>query len=111
MGGYADSDAEERAELTWQLQDDLSRSGVGDVDRPEARAPTGAKGAALEWAQLVVTLAGSMPALVTAVRGWLGRHPGASITLEIQGDQLKLESPTARQQQDLIDAWIARHGG
>jgi hypothetical protein len=58
-----------------------------------------------------VTLAGSLPPFVAAVRGWLDRHPGASITVEIDGDQLALSDASPRERRQLIAAWMARHGG
>jgi hypothetical protein len=109
--GYADSDQQERAELAWNLQQELQELDVGDVSRPRAERPLGAKGSALEWAQLVVTFAGSLPALVAGLRAWLGRHSRASITLEIDGDRLTLDDPSASERSELIATWIARHGG
>jgi hypothetical protein len=110
VAGYPDSDSDERAELAWRLQRELLRLEVEHVSRPSGRPPAGAKGSALEWAQLVVTLGGSLPALIAAVRGWLGRHPGASITLEIDGDRLTLSDPSQSERRELIDTWVQRHG-
>jgi hypothetical protein len=109
LEGYTDSDFEERAELAWALHDELRDLDAAEVTRPADTAPDGAKGNALEWATLVVTLAGSLPPLFTALRGWLSRHPGASITVEIAGDSLTLEDASAVQQQQLIDSWLVRH--
>jgi hypothetical protein len=112
VGGYADSDHEERAELAWSLQQELRDLDVDDVSHARAKElPPGAKGSALEWAQLVVTLAGSLPALVATVRSWLGRHPRSSITLEINGDRLTLNDVSASERSELIAAWMRRHGG
>jgi hypothetical protein len=108
--GLPDSDDEERAELAGRLRDEMVLQGVEDVAHPEADAPTGAKGAAFEWAQLVVGLAGSIGPLLSALRGWLGRHPDAGITLEIDGDTLTLEKASAADRQQLVEAFLARHG-
>lgn len=110
VGGFPDSDPEEQAELAWRLQDDLVASDVGNVSRPPAPEPEGAKGAALEWAQLTVTLAGSLPALVAAVRGWRDRHPRASVTLEIDGDRVTLSDGSSREGRALLEAWVQHHG-
>ena len=59
---------------------------------------------------MVVTLAGSLPPLVAAVRAWLGRHPEASIELEIDGDRLMLSEPSASERRELIGTWMKRHG-
>jgi hypothetical protein len=111
VAGYEDSDREERAELAWGLSEELRALDVEDVSRPAGQPQIGTKGSALEWAQLVVTLAGSLPPLVGAVRGWLGRHPGAAVSLEIDGDRLELTNVAADERRELIDAWMQRHGG
>jgi Effector Associated Constant Component 1 len=109
MGGFPDSDPEERAELTSRLRDDLLAAEVGSVARPNAGAPAGAKGAALEWAQLVVTLTGSLPALIAAVRAWQDRHPRTSVTLEIDGDRVTLSDGRSEEGRALLEAWLHRH--
>jgi hypothetical protein len=109
VDGFPDSDPEERAELAWRLQDELTASEVGTVSRPAAAAATGAKGPALEWAQLVVALAGSLPGLVAAVRAWQDRHPHASVTLELDGDRVTLSDGTSREGRELLAAWLQRH--
>jgi hypothetical protein len=110
VAGYEDSDAKERAELAMSLEEDLRELNVDEVSHPPVDSPSGAKGSTLEWAQLVVTLAGNLPALTGAVRAWLGRHPGASLTLEIDGDSITLSDPSASERRELIDAWMRRHG-
>lgn len=111
VAGYPDSDAREVAELTLGLERDLLMGAVEHVTRPSGDAPPGAKGSALEWAQLVVTLAGALPPLLTAVRGWVGRHPGAAVSLEIDGDRLTVDEATLDERRELIGAWMKRHGG
>jgi hypothetical protein len=110
IAGYPDSDDQERAELSWRLEQELRELDVDDVSPPGAEVPEGAKGSVLEWTQLVVSFAGSLPPLVAAVRAWLGRHEGASITIEIDGDRLTLSDASARERSEFIDAWMARHG-
>jgi hypothetical protein len=109
--GLADSDDEERAELASRLRDEMLEQGVEEVAHPEAHTPQGAKGAAFEWAQLVVGLAGSLGPLLTALRGWIGRHPDAAITLEIDGDTITLDKASPADRQRLVEAFLARHGG
>lgn len=109
--GYADSDPEERAELAWRLEEELRGLDVNDIRRPSGPPPAGAKGPALEWAQLVISLAGSLPPLMGALRGWLGRHRGASITVEVDGDRLTLSDASESERRELTAAWMARHGG
>lgn len=110
VAGFSDSDSEEQAELAWRLQDELSSLDVEDVTRVPTAPPAGAKGAALEWAQLVVTLAGTLPGLVAAVRRWAARHPGAEVTVEVDGDRVTLSDASAEDRQRLLSAWLLRHG-
>ena len=110
VAGYPDSDDEERAELAWRLREELRVHGVDDVSHPSVSAPAGAKGDALAWAQLVVGLAGTVPPLVMALQGWLGRHPRAAITLEIGGDRLTLDEASPAEQRRLVEAFLDRHG-
>jgi hypothetical protein len=107
--GYPDSDDEERADLTARLRDDLLAHDL-DVAHPTADAPAGAKGAGLEWAQLVVGMAGTIGPMLTALRAWLGRHPRAAVTLEIDGDTLTLAEASPEQQQQLVETFLSRHG-
>jgi Effector Associated Constant Component 1 len=110
IDGYPDSDDEERADLASQLQEELRYHGVDDVAHPEAQAPAGAKGGALELAQLIVTLAGTVPPMIAALQGWLGRHRGAAVTLQIGGDTLKLDNASSEEQRRLVETFLARHG-
>src|SRR4051794_12089147 len=109
--GLPDSDDQERAELAGRLRDELLDQGVAEVAHPEVHAPEGAKGPAFEWAQLVVGLAGSLGPLLAALRGWIGRHPDAAITLEIDGDKITLDKASPADRQRLIEAFLARHDG
>jgi membrane-associated two-gene conflict system component 1 (EACC1) len=109
--GYPDSDDEERADLAARLREELRERGIDDVSHPAADPPPGAKGGALEWAQLVVTLAGTVPSLALAIQGWVGRHPNAAVTLEIDGDRLTLDEASPADRQRLLETFLARHDG
>jgi hypothetical protein len=109
VSGYPDSDAQERADLTTRLRDDLLAHDL-DPSHPDAVAPPGSKGAALDWATLVVEVGGLAPAMLAALQGWLGRHRGASVSLEIGGDKLTLEDASEADQRRLVDTFLARHG-
>ena len=111
VAGYADSDAEERADLAAGLRKELADGVADDVSHPSIRPPPGAKGAGLEWAQLLVTMAGTVPPLIMAVQGWLGRHRGAAVTVEIGGDTLTLGEGAEAEQRQLVEAFLNRHGG
>ncbi len=109
VAGYPDSDDEERADLTTRLRADLEAHDL-EVAHPSADAPVGSKGAGLEWAQLVVSLAGTVPAMVAALQGWMGRHHGATVSLEIEGDKLTLADASEADQRRLVETFLARHG-
>lgn len=104
-----DSDDEERAELASRLREEMIEQGVEEVAHPHAQAPDGAKGAALEWAQLVVGVVGTIGPLLSALHGWLGRHPHAGVTLEIDGDKLTLNQESPAHRERLVEAFLARH--
>ena len=108
--GYPDSDDEDRAGLAWSLQEDLVAAEV-EVSRPAGEAPPGAKGSALEWVQLLVSLAGAIPPLVSAIDGWMGRNPGSAIALEVDGDRLELADATPEERRAAIEMFLRRHDG
>ena len=109
VAGYPDSDDDERADLTTRLRADFEAVDL-NVAHPTAVAPDGSKGAGLELAQLVVSFAGTVPAMAAALLGWLGRNRGASVSLEIDGDKLTVEHASAADQQRLVETFLARHG-
>ena len=108
----ADSDAEELADLAGQLHAELL--GVDDASvgpLPVRAVPEGAKGLGDVAGWLVAqfgTLDG-LRALVAAVRGFALRT-GRTVEVSIGRDSLKVTGATSQQQQQLIDAWLARHG-
>ncbi len=104
-----EGDTEASAQLSSRLRDELLELDVDDVTRPSAVAPDGAKGDALAWAQLVVTLSGSLPALIGVIRSWRGRQRGATVTIEHAGDKLVLSDATPEEQSALVESWLARH--
>jgi len=104
------ADDEEAAALTQRLRRELLALDVGSVERaPGTAPPPGARGDALSWAQLIVELAGSLPALLALVRSWVRRNKSAALTIVIGEDRLELSAATADEQAELIAAWLARH--
>ena len=108
----ADSDAEELADLAAELHDELlSVDGTSVAPLPAEAAPAGAKGFGDVAGWLVAqfgTLDG-LRALVAAVRGFASRT-GRTVEVSIGGDHLKVTGVTSQQQDEIIDAWLARHG-
>jgi hypothetical protein len=109
--GFPDSDDEERAELASRLKTEMNDRGIDEVSHPSVPSPPGSKGSALDWAQLIVTFAGTAPSLVMALQGWLGRHPRAAVTIEMGGDKLTLDRGSSADQRRLVEAFLNRHGG
>jgi hypothetical protein len=107
----ADSDAEELADLAAELHAELlSVDGTSIVPLPVEAAPAGAKGLGDVAGWLVAqfgTLDG-LRALVAAVRAFASRT-GRTVEVSIGGDVLKVTGATSHQQEEIIDAWLARH--
>lgn len=102
---------EQLARLTASLREDLLAFGVVGADNPPAKEPPppGARGTALEWAQLAVTFAGSLPALAGFVRGWVRDHRDVRVRVEIDGDAIELDGATDAESRQLLGAFLARH--
>jgi hypothetical protein len=105
-----DGGRQRAADLTWDLKEELRGADVESVRHVRAAAPGGAKGSAVEWAELAIGFAGALPGIVTVVQAWLGRKRGVSeITLELDGDKITLRSADPVEQRRLVDAFLARH--
>src|SRR5262249_30204045 len=102
---------EQVAGLTASLREDLLAFGVVGAENPPAKEPlpSGARGDAVAWAQLAVTLAGSLPALVGFVRGWVRDHRDVRVRVEIDGDVIELDGATDAESHQLFKAFLARH--
>ena len=107
----ADSDAEELADLAGRLHAELLGVDAASVAPLTLEsAPERAKGLGTLAGWLVVqfgTLDG-LRAVVAAVRGWAWRT-GRTVEVSIGGDVLKVTAVTSRQQEQIIDAWLAHH--
>ena len=110
------ADARDTARLGQQLRSELLRLDV-DTVRPMACAdvPPDAKGGAVDWGTLLVTLSGAggvFTSVIALARGWLTRHSAArAIKLTIDGDAIELGQASEREREELIAAWIHRHSG
>ena len=109
-----DTDDRELDRLTRQLRREILELDVEDVALAESEeSPTGAKGDAITLGALLITAAtsgGLFPGLFDLLKSWLTRHGLRSVTLEIDGDKLEVKGISAKEQQQLIDAWMSRHG-
>lgn len=109
-----DADAEELAELTVRLREQLLELDVERVDLVmSGPAPPGTRaGEVLAAGALIVSLArasGLLTALVSHVQAWVSSLGRRSVKLEMDGDVLEVTGISSRDQRELIQVWIARH--
>src|SRR5215475_5646513 len=107
-------DAEELAELTQQLRQNLLEFDVLAVEPASSgEATAGSKGVDVQAAgSLVVGLTGSgnlLRKIIDAVQGWISRRGPRSVRLELDGDVLEFTGVSPREQRELINLWIDRH--
>ena len=112
-----DFDPETLERLTDELRAELLELDVDAVEpAPAGPAPDGSRAAA-ELAQLgtlLVTIAsapGVLPSVVDLLGSWRASGRPGALRISKDGDTLEITSPTAQQQQALVDAWLERHGG
>jgi hypothetical protein len=107
------AEADEEQEFGIRLRDDLLQLNIESVEFAHgAHSPKGAKGDAIAWNQLFVTLlasGGVLTALVNAVIARISASSKRTITLEIAGDKLSLTSASSKDQKRLVADWIKRH--
>jgi Effector Associated Constant Component 1 len=109
VGTATDDEPEFVNDLTWDLIETLKESPADSVERPPADVPDGAKGTALEWAQLAVSFSGGLPVIVGLIRAWVGRRPDAKVRIELDGDSLELDNASPELQDQLARAFLSRH--
>jgi hypothetical protein len=114
--GAPDTDAEELAQLTSRLRDELLGLDVDAVDfAVGGEAPDASKGVDLLAAGgLVVRFVlrqDLLHSITDAARSWLGRRHGRSIKLTLDGDSLELTGVSSADQDRLVALWVMRHGG
>ena len=112
----ADTDAEELAQLTNRLRDELLGLDVDAVySASGGEAPDSSKGIDLLAAGgLVVQFVlrqDVLQSIIDGVRSWLGRQHARSIKLTLDGDSLELTSVSTAEQDRLVELWMMRHGG
>ena len=112
----ADTDAEELAQLTNRLREellDLDVDAVYSVSGGEA--PDSSKGidllAAGALAVQFVLHPDVLRSIIDSVRTWLGRQRARSVKLTLDGDSLELTRASTAEQDRLVELWMMRHGG
>jgi hypothetical protein len=108
----ADSDAEELTDLAGGLHAELLGVDAASVVPLTAdAAPEGAKGldgTLAGWLLVQFGTPDGLRAVMTVLRGWTSRT-GRTVEVSIGPDKLKVTGVTARQQDQIIDSWLARH--
>ena len=112
----ADTDAEELAQLTNRLRDELLGLDVDTVySASGGEAPDSSKGIDLLAAGgLVVKFVlrhELLQSIIGSVRSWLGRQHARSIKLTLDGDSLELTGVSSAEQDRLVELWVMRHAG
>ncbi len=112
----ADTDAEELAQLTNRLRDELLGLDVDAVYLASGgEAPDSSKGVdLLAVGGLVVRFVlrqDLLESIIDGVRSWLGRRHARSIKLTLDGDSLELTGVSSAEQDRLVELWVIRHGG
>jgi hypothetical protein len=110
-----DADAEELDRLARRLRAELGELDVDVLAVAAGELPEGAKAAdPVTIGSLVVAFSaagGVFPGLVETLREWLGRQTGKHrIKVTVDGDTVELERATVAERQQLIDAFVRRHG-
>jgi hypothetical protein len=112
IGLDSKADAVELDEETERLRDELPWLGVDAVDRPAAGpAPEGTR--AVDIAALGTLLVAAAPDLigqvVRSIADWFARSRSHSVKLTLDGDCIELSNVTRADQQQMLDAFLARH--
>jgi len=104
-------DAEDLPGLAHRLRVELLDLDVESVEPlPDGLAPDGAKGLPGLVDTLGIQLGTeALKTIVAKLRDWVSRN-GRSIEVTIDGDSLILSRPTAAHQEQIINAWLAKHG-
>jgi len=97
-----------------QLRNELRALDVDEVAALDgAPPPPGAKGAATDLTEWLVTLSGGggvFVSVIGTIRAWLGGRAGAhKVTVTIDGDTLELSSATAAERAELVETFVRRH--
>ncbi|WP_158751694.1 hypothetical protein [Streptomyces bicolor] len=104
-------DQEDLEQLTQLLRQDLLETDVAAVDLVTAQeSPAGAKGLAAVAGALAVQVRTftALRQMVSAVRAWAGRT-GRSCKVCLDGDCIEVTGVTPELQEQLVNAWLARH--
>jgi hypothetical protein len=108
--GNPDEEGRDLLLLISQLRNALLDLDVDSVESlSSSSSPDGAKGGGIVETLGIKLGAVAVKKAVEKIREWISRS-GRSIEVTIDGDTVKLTGATASQQEQLLTAWLARHG-
>ncbi|MFF5144794.1 hypothetical protein ACFY6U_34645 [Streptomyces sp. NPDC013157] len=105
--------AEERERLARRLLAELRGLDLHTLQAVADGAPReGSKGVTAGAVVLALSVPGGvLTSLIGLVQDWLGRQVGRNrVSITLDGDTLDLPAPTPEERQQLIDAFVRRHG-
>jgi hypothetical protein len=108
-------DAEQIDQLSLQLREELRQSDIDSVEYLTAgQAPPHTKAIdIIAFGGLLVTIAesvGALSSMLGTIQNWLSRRGKGAVKVQIGDDILELSNVSDERQQDIIDAFLARHG-
>jgi hypothetical protein len=112
IGLDTDADAAELDAETLQLRGELLELDIDSVERPSAGlAPEGARAVdAVELGTLLVQLTtGLIAPVVHSIMAWMTRRHTRSVKLTVDSDSIELSNASASEQQQMLEAFLARH--
>lgn len=110
----AEADSDEAERLGQQLRAELTQLDVEAVKPASITdVPQGAKGGAVDWTSLLVTLSaagGVFTSVIALAQEWLTRHSTAQrIQITIDNDTIMLDRASGNEREQLISTWMRRH--
>ena len=108
------ADVRELDALTRAVREQLLELDVASVRAAESETASASKGLGLTDAgKLFVEFVGEGPLgpVVAFIRQWIARDAGRTARLTIGEDSIELKGLSPAQQQQLLDAWVARVAG
>jgi hypothetical protein len=113
--------SEQDSDWTEELSRDLCTAllecpEIQTIEPVPPRLEAGYKGSSVDWNVLLATLAASggvLTTLIVAIQAWVQTRQKVSVTVELGDDNLTIDGrgPYSKEQQVLIDKFLARHKG
>src|SRR5262245_15975331 len=104
----SDLDPDEVIESVARLRGELLDLDIDGLDEVSGAVPSSAKGPGTAVTLGVRLGAAALKAVVAKIRDWVSRND-RSVELTLRNDTIKIVNATPEQQEQLINAWLARH--